>query len=264
MCGGWLQRYLGNSLHGLCPSVTHRLRQARSASRPGKTISANVATARIATIRFISIHLWSLEWQNWRCEYNTAFGQNTCMITKIVNRVESLQSLYLGAFLCYFMPHMRTEDHKRPLLGALKRLRPYWRITLWAYLGMLATVGLAVIIPQFIRFIIDEAVGKDNIVLLSASVLALLVLTAVKGVISYGQGRWTKTASQGVAYDLRRDIHHKLAALSFRIMTGPKRANCSRVRSRMLNAPLSDRPRPAPAPFEGGCCASLTSQRFPS
>ena len=124
-------------------------------------------------------------------------------------------SLYLGAVLCYLMPHMRTEDHNRPLLAALKRLRPYWRITLGAYLGMLATVGLAVIIPQFIRFIIDEAVGKDNIALLSASVLALLGLTAVKGVISYGQGRWTETASQGVAYDLRRDIHHKLAALSF-------------------------------------------------
>ena len=80
---------------------------------------------------------------------------------------------------------------------------------------MLATTGLALIIPQVIRFIVDEGIEKGNVVLLTRSVVALLGLTVLKGAISYMQGRLTETASQGVAYDLRREIHRKLAALSF-------------------------------------------------
>ncbi len=80
---------------------------------------------------------------------------------------------------------------------------------------MLAATGLALLIPQFIRFIIDQGIEKGDMALLTRSVFGLLGLTVLKGVISYGQGRLTETASQGVAYDLRRDIHRKLAALSF-------------------------------------------------
>ena len=110
---------------------------------------------------------------------------------------------------------MRIDHRRRPLVAALTRLRPYWRLTLGAYLSMLVTTLLAVVIPQFIRFIIDEGIAKGNVALLARSVLALLGLTVLKGAISYFQGRWTETASQGVAYDLRRDIHHKLGELSF-------------------------------------------------
>ena len=101
------------------------------------------------------------------------------------------------------------------LLRALARLRPYWRLTAGAYSGMLVATGLAVLIPQFIRFIVDEGIGGRNTALLLQSVLALLGLTLLKGAALYFEGRWTEIASQGVAYDLRRDIHHKLAALSF-------------------------------------------------
>ncbi len=80
---------------------------------------------------------------------------------------------------------------------------------------MLAATGLAVLIPQFIRFIVDEGIDGHNTPLLVRSVLALLGLTLLKGAALYIEGRWTEIASQGVAYDLRREIHHKLAALSF-------------------------------------------------
>ncbi len=52
----------------------------------------------------------------------------------------------------------------------MSRLRPYWRITVVAYLSMLAVTGLALIIPQFIRFIVDEGIEKGNLALLTRSV----------------------------------------------------------------------------------------------
>ncbi|NIV28455.1 MAG: ABC transporter ATP-binding protein, partial [Anaerolineae bacterium] len=51
--------------------------------------------------------------------------------------------------------------------------------------------------------------------MLAWSVLALLAVTLFKGVLSFLQGRWLEIGSQGVAYDLRNAIHHKLSALSF-------------------------------------------------
>ncbi len=103
----------------------------------------------------------------------------------------------------------------RILLRCFGYLRPYWRLTIGAYLIMLVVNALALSIPQFIRWIVDEGIGGQDVGLLTWAVLALLGLTLLKGVLSFFQGRWTEVASQSVAYDLRNAIHRKLSELSF-------------------------------------------------
>lgn len=104
---------------------------------------------------------------------------------------------------------------RRILLRCFGYLRPYRGIVVRAYVVGLVNTGLALIIPQFIRWIVDEGIGKGDTALLGRSVLGLLGLTLVKGVFSFVQGRSTEIASQGVAYDLRKAIHTKLSNLSF-------------------------------------------------
>jgi ABC-type multidrug transport system fused ATPase/permease subunit len=94
-------------------------------------------------------------------------------------------------------------------------LRSYWRLTAGAYLLLLGIEGLALFIPQLIRSIVDRGIGDQNTTLLQWSILGLLGLTLLKGILTFAQGRWTEIASQGVAYNLRKDIHHKLSGLSF-------------------------------------------------
>jgi ATP-binding cassette subfamily B protein len=92
-----------------------------------------------------------------------------------------------------------------------------------AYAAMLLITAFNLSIPQFIRWIIDNAVGASaaaglsqaHLRLLGASVGALLVLTALKGALTFIQGRWTEIASQSVAFDLRNAIQTKLTLLSF-------------------------------------------------
>jgi ATP-binding cassette subfamily B protein len=79
----------------------------------------------------------------------------------------------------------------------------------------LAITGLALIIPQIIRWIVDRGIRGGETDLLGRSVLALLGLTMLKGVLAFLQGRWTEIASQSVAYDLRNAIYQKLSGLSF-------------------------------------------------
>ncbi|OGK08109.1 MAG: ABC transporter ATP-binding protein [Candidatus Riflebacteria bacterium GWC2_50_8] len=94
-------------------------------------------------------------------------------------------------------------------------LRPYRRITIAAYLALIAVNVVTLTIPQFIRWIVDHGIGRQDAGLVKTSVLGLLVLALIKGIISYFQGCWTETASQNVACDLRNAIHGQLARLSF-------------------------------------------------
>jgi ABC-type multidrug transport system fused ATPase/permease subunit len=104
---------------------------------------------------------------------------------------------------------------RRVLLRCYGYLRPYWRLTLGAYSILLAIIGLSLVTPQVVRWIVDRGMGGQDTSLLGPAVLVLLALTLLKGVLSFVQGRWTEAASQGVAYDLRNAIHHKLSGLSF-------------------------------------------------
>jgi ABC-type multidrug transport system fused ATPase/permease subunit len=106
-------------------------------------------------------------------------------------------------------------NNERILLRCFKYLRPYWRLTVGAYLIVLGINILAIIVPQLIRWSVDQGIGGRDAALLGRSLLVLLGLTLLKGVLSFVQGRWTEIASQSVAYDLRKAIHHKLSSLSF-------------------------------------------------
>jgi ABC-type multidrug transport system fused ATPase/permease subunit len=108
-----------------------------------------------------------------------------------------------------------SRSSGRVLLRCYGYLRGYSRLTLAAYLVLLGIDGLALLIPQVIRWIVDQGIRGQDTSLLGASVLALLGMTFLKGILSFAQGRWTETASQGVAYDMRNAIHRKLSGLSF-------------------------------------------------
>ncbi|RIK35637.1 MAG: ABC transporter ATP-binding protein [Chloroflexi bacterium] len=94
-------------------------------------------------------------------------------------------------------------------------VRPYWRTVAGTYVAMVVITVLALLTPQFIRWIVDHGIRAENRQLLGWSVVALLGLTLMKGITTFLQGRWSEVASQGVAYDLRNAIYEKLAALSF-------------------------------------------------
>ena len=112
-------------------------------------------------------------------------------------------------------PVKPPQGSARILLRCLVYLRPYGRMVAGTYSVMAGITVLALLIPQFIRWIVDQGIRGRNTTLLGWSVLALLGLTLLKGVLAFFEGRWSEIASQGVAYDLRNAIHLKLAALSF-------------------------------------------------
>ncbi len=94
-------------------------------------------------------------------------------------------------------------------------LKPYWPQVLGAYAALLCAIGISLVIPQFIRWIIDHGIGEGSVRVLFASVAGLLGIALVRGGFVFLQGRWSEIASQSVAYDLRNAIHTRLTQLSF-------------------------------------------------
>ena len=101
------------------------------------------------------------------------------------------------------------------LLRSFTFLKKYRQIAIGVYALALVTNGLAVVIPQTIRWIIDAGVIQQDMQILLSSLFGLLALTLVKGLVDFVLGRWTEVASQGVAYDIRNAIYEKLSSLSF-------------------------------------------------
>ena len=94
-------------------------------------------------------------------------------------------------------------------------LKKYRHIAIGVYALATLTTGLAVLIPQTIRWVVDAGIVQQNMQILLTSLLGLLLLTLVKGPVDFMLGRWTEVASQGVAYDIRNAIYEKLSSLSF-------------------------------------------------
>ena len=94
-------------------------------------------------------------------------------------------------------------------------LSPYWRYVAGTYAAEALIVSFNLVIPQFIRWIIDNGIRSTNLTLLAGSVGALIGLTLLKGFATYFQGRWSEIGSQSVAFDLRNAIQTKLTRLSF-------------------------------------------------
>ena len=104
---------------------------------------------------------------------------------------------------------------KNVLLRCFGFLRPYWGISVGAYVASLGINLLAVLVPQVIRWIVDVGIAGQHTELVGWAVLGILALTLVKSFLGYVVGRWTESASQYVAYDMRNAIHQKLGKLSF-------------------------------------------------
>lgn len=94
-------------------------------------------------------------------------------------------------------------------------LQPYRKLVTGVYAAVVAIFVLNLAVPQIIRLIVDLGIRGRDLRLIAAGLLVLLLITLVKGVLAYYQGRWSELASQSVAYDLRNEIQRKLTLLSF-------------------------------------------------
>jgi ATP-binding cassette, subfamily B, multidrug efflux pump len=102
-----------------------------------------------------------------------------------------------------------------PLRRAMGYLRPYWAITLGAFVSLALVTAANLLAPQVLRIIIDQGITAGNTAALTWAALALVGVAVVRGLFSFTSGFWSEKASQAVAYDMRNVLFAKIQGLSF-------------------------------------------------
>ena len=136
----------------------------------------------------------------------------TCSKLKLISAINAV-------IIRIIMQPFELPKTNTPLIKILVRvyryLSPYWKKVAGAYASLIGILALNTLIPQFIRWIIDNGIEGRQLQILAWSSFALIGLTLIKGVFNYIQGILSEQASQNVAYDLRNRIQQKLTQLSF-------------------------------------------------
>ena len=103
----------------------------------------------------------------------------------------------------------------RILIRLLTYLRKYGFLVALALICALIVAGLNLIIPWFIKDIIDRALVQKHYELLMVLSLSIVGITALKGIFSFVQSYLMAYVSQKVIYDLRNAMYSHLQRLSF-------------------------------------------------
>ena len=122
-------------------------------------------------------------------------------------------------------------------LRPLRLLRHHKLTVAGAYVGTIGQTIITLVIPQFVKWIVDSGIGEaplhagvprwvaaaippalaaDRMGLVMASVAVLLLLSLLRGGFTYLAGVNSEVVSQSVAYRLRNALYRKLCSLSFR------------------------------------------------
>ncbi|GAB4114486.1 MAG: ABC transporter ATP-binding protein [Roseiflexaceae bacterium] len=94
-------------------------------------------------------------------------------------------------------------------------LKPYWLITLGAFISLALTSATNLVGPQILSQLIDQGITAKNTDVLIWSSVLLVVVAVIRGVFSFTQGFWAEKVSQSAAYDMRNDLFAKIQNLSF-------------------------------------------------
>jgi ATP-binding cassette subfamily B multidrug efflux pump len=98
---------------------------------------------------------------------------------------------------------------------AISYLRPYWLVAVGAVASLILVTAASLVIPQIIRWVIDDGITPGYMPVIAASALGLIGVAIVRGVFNFTQGFWSEKASQNVAFDVRNALFDKIQSLSF-------------------------------------------------
>lgn len=123
--------------------------------------------------------------------------------------------------------YLRSADEKPQVSWDLMKrvLRyslPYRQKIIWMLVMILASTGLTLLTPLILRQLIDKTLPSGNLHQLILLSSGLLLIPALGGFISVLQRRLNAQVGEGVIYDLRVALFHRLQRMSLRFFTNTK------------------------------------------
>ncbi|HLY29627.1 MAG TPA: ABC transporter ATP-binding protein, partial [Ktedonobacterales bacterium] len=113
-------------------------------------------------------------------------------------------------------PKTRSWRASASIIFRIMRLmRPHWIMALGAVISAVLATAFALTVPALLQWVVSVGVGSSHLSDLLLAAVAVLVVSALRGLAAYGQGYLSQAVSVLVAYDLRKRVYDHLQRLSF-------------------------------------------------
>ncbi len=118
------------------------------------------------------------------------------------------------------------KDQPQISIPLLKRVaqfaRPYSLMLGLLLLAIFVSSLIGLIPPLLYRALVDDAIGKNNLQLLTLLALGLIAIPLLDGVIGMGQRYLSSKVGEGVIADLRKALYAHMQQMSLRFFTNVK------------------------------------------
>ncbi|MFQ3534817.1 MAG: ABC transporter ATP-binding protein [Aggregatilineales bacterium] len=97
----------------------------------------------------------------------------------------------------------------------MRYLRPYRKLAAFAFIGLIGSSALAVLIPRLLREVIDEGITADDNGFLALAALLIVGLGVLRGMTGFIFRYFGERLSHFIAYDMRNQLYNKVQNLPF-------------------------------------------------
>ena len=103
----------------------------------------------------------------------------------------------------------------QPLLRLLAFLRPYWYLTVGAYVFVILNAVFTLVVPSLLGRAVDEGIGQGDLGFVAKMGMLIMAASILRGLSAFVQGYLAESSAQGVSYQLRRALYAHVQKLSF-------------------------------------------------
>src|SRR5437660_6568696 len=141
----------------------------------------------------------------------------------------------MGGGMAAYAEEQKKRGRKtdaRTMRRVAQAFSPYKFQVVLVLIAIILTTVLGLINPLLIRYVFDDAIGKDNLRLLIILVSIMIVTPIVTGIIGVGQTYLNNVIGQRVMRDFRNKLFHHLQSMSLRFFTSTRTGE---IQSRLSN-----------------------------
>jgi ATP-binding cassette subfamily B protein len=103
----------------------------------------------------------------------------------------------------------------RILLRILGYLGPYKRRVVLAYIALAIGVGMQLLTPRLVEYVIDRGLTRPNYHAVTVGSLAIIIVGTTLGIFTYTRSYIFQYLAERVSYDVRNELYQHMQRLSF-------------------------------------------------
>ncbi len=103
----------------------------------------------------------------------------------------------------------------RILIRIFRYITPYWKWLVIGYAAMIVSIGMQLVIPRLVEYVIDSGLVEESSRTLTIGVLAIVAVGFTQGIFTFLRSYMFQFLAERVGYDIRNQLYGHMQYLPF-------------------------------------------------